>query len=82
MSLNESRAKRAPPPIIRPCGSDSRPALLNPLRAIVSTFRKVSTEVDQAHRAVITDILTAHYFLTHRRHLNMLLKLAEIPLRT
>ena len=33
-------------------------------------------------RAVITDILTAHYFLTHRRHLNMLLKLAEIPLRT
>ena len=33
-------------------------------------------------RAVITDILTAHYFLTHRRHLHMLLKLAEIPLRT
>ena len=33
-------------------------------------------------RAVITDILTAHYFLSHRRHLNMLLKLAEIPLRT
>ena len=26
-------------------------------------------------RAVITDILTAHYFLTHRRHLNMLLTL-------
>lgn len=33
-------------------------------------------------RAVITDILTAHYFLSHRRHLHMLLKLAEIPLRT
>ena len=33
-------------------------------------------------RAVITDILTAHYFLTHRQHLKMLLKLAEIPLRT
>lgn len=32
-------------------------------------------------RAVITDILTAHYFLTHRRHLKMLLELAEIPLR-
>jgi len=32
-------------------------------------------------RAVITDILTAYYFLTHRRHLHMLLKLAEIPLR-
>jgi SRSO17 transposase len=32
-------------------------------------------------RAVITDILTAHYFLTHRRHLTMLLELAEIPLR-
>jgi SRSO17 transposase len=32
-------------------------------------------------RAVITDILTAHYFLSHRRHLKMLLKLAEIPLR-
>lgn len=32
-------------------------------------------------RAVITDILTAHYFLSHRRHLQMLLKLAEIPLR-
>ena len=33
-------------------------------------------------RAVITDILTAHYFLNHRRHLHMLLQLAEIPLRT
>jgi len=32
-------------------------------------------------RAVITDILTAHYFLTHRRQLKMLLELAEIPLR-
>jgi len=32
-------------------------------------------------RAVMTDILTAHYFLTHRRHLNMLIKLAEMPLR-
>jgi len=32
-------------------------------------------------RAVITDILTAHYFLTHWRHLKMLLDLAEIPLR-
>jgi SRSO17 transposase len=32
-------------------------------------------------RAVITDILTAHYFLTHRRQLKMLLDLAEIPLR-
>jgi SRSO17 transposase len=32
-------------------------------------------------RAVITDILTAHYFLTHRRQLTMLLELAEIPLR-
>ena len=32
-------------------------------------------------RAVMRDIFTAYYFLTHRRHLNMLLKLAEIPLR-
>jgi len=32
-------------------------------------------------RAVITDILTAHYFLTHWRQLKMLLDLAEIPLR-
>lgn len=32
-------------------------------------------------RAVITDILTAHYFLTHRRQLKMLLELAEMPLR-
>jgi SRSO17 transposase len=32
-------------------------------------------------RAVITDILTAHYFLTHRRQLKMLLDLAEMPLR-
>ena len=32
-------------------------------------------------RAVITDILTAHYFLTHRRHLRMLLDLAQFPLR-
>jgi SRSO17 transposase len=32
-------------------------------------------------RAVITDILTAHYFLTHRRQLRMLLELAELPLR-
>jgi SRSO17 transposase len=32
-------------------------------------------------RAIITDILTAHYFLTHRRQLKLLLELAEIPLR-
>jgi hypothetical protein len=32
-------------------------------------------------RAVITDILTAHYLLTHRRQLKMLLELAELPLR-
>jgi SRSO17 transposase len=32
-------------------------------------------------RAVITDILTAHYFLTHRRPLKMFLDLSEIPLR-
>jgi SRSO17 transposase len=32
-------------------------------------------------RAVVTGILTAYYFLTHRRQLNMLIKLAEIPLR-
>ena len=32
-------------------------------------------------RAVMTDILTAYYFVTHQRKLKMLLKLAEIPLR-
>jgi len=32
-------------------------------------------------RAVMTDILTAYYFVTHQRTLKMLLKLAEIPLR-
>jgi len=32
-------------------------------------------------RAVMTDILTAYYFVTHQRKLTMLLKLAEIPLR-
>jgi SRSO17 transposase len=32
-------------------------------------------------RAVITDVLTAHYFLTHRRYLKLMLELAEIPLR-
>jgi SRSO17 transposase len=32
-------------------------------------------------RAVMTDILTAYYFVTHQRKLKMLLKLAEIRLR-
>ena len=32
-------------------------------------------------RAVMTDVLTAYYFVTHQRKLKMLLKLAEIPLR-
>jgi SRSO17 transposase len=32
-------------------------------------------------RAVMTDVLTAYYFITHQRKLKMLLKLAEIPLR-
>ena len=32
-------------------------------------------------RAVMTDILTAYYFVTHQRKLKMLLKLAEIPLK-
>jgi len=32
-------------------------------------------------RAVVTDVLTAYYFLTHRRQLNMLITLAKIPLR-
>jgi hypothetical protein len=32
-------------------------------------------------RAVMTDVLTAYYFVTHRRKLRMLLKLAEIQLR-
>ena len=32
-------------------------------------------------RAVMTDILTAYYFVTHQRKLKMLLELAEIPLR-
>jgi hypothetical protein len=32
-------------------------------------------------RAVMTDILTAYYFVTHRRKLKMLLELAEFPLR-
>ena len=29
-------------------------------------------------RAVMTDVLTAYYFVTHQRKLKMLLKLAEI----
>lgn len=32
-------------------------------------------------RAVMTDVLTAYYFVTHQRKLKMLLKLAEMPLR-
>ena len=32
-------------------------------------------------RAVMTDVLTAYYFVTHQRKLKMLLKLAEIRLR-
>jgi SRSO17 transposase len=32
-------------------------------------------------RAVMTDVLTAYYFITHQRKLKMLLTLAEIPLR-
>ncbi len=32
-------------------------------------------------RAVMTDVLTAYYFVTHQRKLKMLLKLVEIPLR-
>jgi hypothetical protein len=32
-------------------------------------------------RAVMTEILTAYYFVTHQRKLKMRLKLAEIPLR-
>jgi SRSO17 transposase len=32
-------------------------------------------------RAVMTDVLTAYYFVTHQRKLKMLLKLADIPLR-
>ena len=32
-------------------------------------------------RAVMTDVLTAYYFVTHQRNLKMLLKLAEVPLR-
>jgi SRSO17 transposase len=42
--------------------------------------RRASLTFPQA-RAVITDILTAHYFLSHRQQLRMLLELAEIPLR-
>jgi len=42
--------------------------------------RRATLTFPQA-RAVITDILTAHYFLTHRRQLKMLLELAKIPLR-
>ncbi len=32
-------------------------------------------------RAVITEILTAHYLITHPRYLDLMLKLREIPLR-
>jgi SRSO17 transposase len=32
-------------------------------------------------RAVMTDVLTAYHFVTHRRQVKMLLKLADLPLR-
>jgi SRSO17 transposase len=43
--------------------------------------RRSSTLTFPKVRAVMTDILTAHYLITHPRYLDLMLKLKDIELR-